>query len=414
MGLLQRTKNAWNAFRGREPTTMQYGSSSYYRPDRRHFGNAAERSIIAAICNRIALDAASIDVKHVQCDSNGNYVYEFTDKGLDQCLNLEANIDQTARDFRHDVYMSMFEEGDVAVVPIDVDIDPTKADAYDIITMRTGKIVAWYPQHVRVKVYNDRTGRHEELTCSKEKIAIIHNPFYAIMNEPNSTLKRLTRKLALLDYIDEQSGSGKLDLVIQLPYAVKSEARKARAEERRKDIETQLAGSKYGIAWIDQTEHITQLNRSITNNLLTQIESLTSMLYSQLNIDETVLKGTADEKTMLNYNNRVIEVVVSALTDEYKRKFLTKNARTRMQSIMFFRDPFRLVPVSDIAEIGDKMSRNEIMTSNELRQKIGLKPSSDPNADVLRNKNLSEAKGTEIPHEETNQFHQDMEAYGSE
>ncbi len=391
MGIQDRLKNAWNAFRGREPTMPRtdIGSSSYRNHGRMRFSRGNERSIISAVYNRIALDAAVMDIKHVVADENDSFLGE-VDSGLNTCLRLEANIDQTARDFRQDIYLSLFDQGDIAIVPVDTDVDPTRTGSYDILTMRRGKIVSWYPRHVRVEVYNDNNGKLETITLPKESVAIIHNPFYAVMNEPNSTLQRLIRKLNLLDFIDEQSGAGKLDMIIQLPYAVKSETRKAKAEERRKDIEAQLANSKYGIAWIDQTEHITQINRSVTNNLLTQIESLTSMLYSQLSIDETVLKGTADEKVMLNYNNRVIEVLVSAVTDELKRKFLTKNARTRGQTIMAFRDPFKLTPIGDLAEIADKVTRNEIMTANEVRQKMGLIPSSDPGADELRNKNISQ------------------------
>ena len=332
---------------------------------------------------------AAIDIKHVRLDDNDRFI-EVIDSGLNKCFNLEANLDQTGRAFIQDIAISMMDEGTVALIPVDTSIDPKNTNSFEIETMRTGKILEWYPEHVKVQVYNDRTGIKEDITVPKSTTAIIENPLYAVMNSPNSTLQRLIRKLNLLDTIDEQSGSGKLDLIMQLPYAVKTETRRAQAEMRRKDIEDQLAGHKFGIAWIDATEHITQLNRSVDNNLMSQVEYLTSMLYSQLGITQSILDGTADEKTMLNYYNRTIEPIVSAITDEIKRKFLSKTARTQKQSIKFFRDPFKLVPVNDIAEIADKFTRNEIMTSNEVRQIIGMKPSEDPKADELRNKNLSE------------------------
>lgn len=389
-----RLKHAWNAFTNKDPTESYRDlgtvNSYYYRPDRPRFTRGNEKSIVTSVYNRIALDAASIDIMHVRLDENKRFVSEI-DSGLNSCLTVEANIDQTGRAFIQDIVMSMMDEGCVAIVPIDTTVDPKVSSSYEINTMRTGKIIEWYPQHVKVRLYNDQTGNKEEIIVPKSTTAIIENPLYAIVNEPNSTMQRLIRKLNLLDVIDEQSGSGKLDLIIQLPYVIKSEARREQAERRRKDIEDQLSGSKYGIAYTDGTEHITQLNRSVENNLLKQIEYLTSMLYSQLGLTQSVLDGSADEKTMLNYNNRTIEPIVSAITDEMKRKFLTKTARSQMQSIEYFSDPFRLVPVDNIAEIADKFTRNEIMTSNEIRQIVGMKPSDDPKADELRNKNLSQS-----------------------
>lgn len=400
-----RLKHAWNAFMNRDPTSdfRDTGPGYSYRPDRPRLTRGNERSIITAIYNRIALDAANVTIQHVQLDDNYRYK-ETRDSGLNRCLTLDANIDQTGRAFIQDAVLSMLDEGCIALVPIDTIGDPYSTGSYDIQSIRTGKIVEWYPKHVKVQVYNERTGQKQEVKFRKDIVGIIENPFYAVMNEPNSTLQRLIRKLNLLDGIDEKNSSGKLDLVIQLPYSTKTESRRKMAEERRKDIEMQLVGSKYGIAYIDSTERMTQLNRPVENNLMSQIEYLTSMLYSQLSITQAVLDGTADEKTMLNYNNRTIEPILAAITDEMKRKFLTVTARTQKQSICFFRDPFRLVPVGEIAEIADKMTRNEIMTSNEIRQVIGMKPSSDPNADELRNKNLSEpanARNDEsIPEEE--------------
>lgn len=387
-----RLKHAWNAFLNRDPTTdfRDIGVSYAYRPDRVRFTRGNERSIVTSIYNRIALDVSAISIQHVRLDENGRFM-SVMDSGLNNCLTLEANIDQTGRAFIQDVVMSMFDEGCVAIVPVDTTDDPEITGAYDINTMRTGKILEWYPRHVKVRVYNDRTGQKEDITLSKEAVAIIENPLFAVINEPNSTMQRLIRKLNLLDVVDEQSSSGKLDLIIQLPYIIKTEARRQQAEKRRKDIEDQLAGSKYGIAYTDGTEHITQLNRSLENNLLKQIEYLTSMLYSQLGITTSILDGTADETTMLNYNNRSIEPIVSAIVDAMKRTFLSKTARSQKQSIMFFRDPFRLVPVASIAEIADKFTRNEIMSSNEFRQIVGMKPSDDPRADELRNKNLNQS-----------------------
>ena len=392
LSLFSRAKKAWNVFLNRDPTKYNYaeiGASYSYRPDRVRFTRGSERTIVNSIYNRIAMDAAAIDIKHVRLDDNDRYI-ETIDSGLNNCLSLEANLDQTGRSFVQDVVMSMLDEGVVAIVPIDTIGDPYMG-AYSIETMRTGKIVQWHPYHVRVSVYNEKTGQKEEITVSKRSVAIIENPLYSVMNEPNSTLQRLIRKLSLLDAVDEQSSAGKLDLIVQLPYIIKTEARRAQAEQRRSDIEKQLAGSKYGIAYTDGTERITQLNRPIENNLMKQIEYLTSMLFSQLGLTQGILDGSADEKTMLNYYNRTIEPIMSAISDEMKRKFLTRTARSQHQSIEFFRDPFKLTPVSDLAEIADKMTRNEIMTSNEVRQVIGMKPSDDPEADELRNKNLNKS-----------------------
>ena len=388
-----RLKNAWNAFFNRDPTTSykMYGGGYSYKPDRPRLSRGNERSIATAVYNRIAMDCASISIQHVQLDENGRYI-ETRKSGLNNCLTLSANVDQTGRAFIQDAILTMLDDGCVALVPVDTTINPDISDSYDILTMRTGKIVEWFPKHVRVSVYNEEKGKREDIIVPKSTIAIVENPLYAVVNEPSSTMQRLIRKLVLLDAIDEQSGSGKLDLIIQLPYVIKTPARKAQAEERRKDIEMQLSGSKYGIAYTDGTEHITQLNRPVENNLMKQIEFLTSMLYSQLGITQTILDGTADEKTMLNYYNRTIEPIVSAIIDEMKRKFLTKTARSQLQSIMMFRDPFKLVPVTEIATIADTFTRNEIMSSNEVRQIIGMKPSSDPKADELRNKNLNKTE----------------------
>ena len=385
-----RIKHAWNAFLNRDPTiTYNYSSGSYYRPDRVRLSRGNERSIVTSIFNRIALDVAAIDIRHCRLDEDDRFL-EYIRSSLDDCLSLEANIDQTSRAFMQDIVMSMFDEGCVALVPVDTKINPKDSNTINILTMRTGKITTWYPAHVRVEVYNDRTGKKEEITLHKSKVAIIENPLYAVMNEPNSTLQRLMRKLVLLDSVDEQASSGKLDLIIQLPYVVKSPARKNQAEERRKDIENQLSGSKYGIAYTDGTEKITQLNRPVENNLMKQIEYLTSMLYSQLGITQAVLDGTADEKTMLNYYTRTVEPIISAIKDEMIRKFLTKTARSQKQTILFFRDPFKLVPINNLADIADKFTRNEILSSNEIRQIVGRKPSSDPKADQLVNSNISQ------------------------
>ncbi len=395
MSFGSRLKHAWNAFTGTDYTTYQDVGPGYSsRPDRIRLTRGNERSIITSVYNRIALDVAALNVQHIRLDENGRFLSVIQD-GLNTCLTVEANIDQTARAFIQDIVVSMLDEGCVAIVPVDTTYNPSVTGSYDIQTMRVGKILDWYPQHVRVRLYNERTGAKENILVPKSTVAIVENPLYAVVNEPNSTMQRLIRKLNLLDVIDEQSGSGKLDLIIQLPYVIKTEARRQQAENRRKDIEAQLSGTKYGIAYADGTERITQLNRSVNNNLMSQIEYLTSMLYSQLGITQSILDGTADEKTMLNYNNRTIEPIISAIVDEMKRKFLTKTARSQSQSISFFRDPFKLVPVNDIAEIADKFTRNEIMTSNEIRQVIGMKPSDDPRADELRNKNLSASSESE-------------------
>ena len=393
MGIGDRLQHAWNAFFYNDNTYVNpqnLGGFSTFRPDRVHFSRGVEKSIVTSVYNRIALDATSIAIKHVRLDDNGRFLEEM-DSGLQNCLNVEANIDQTGRAFLQDVVMSMLDEGCVAIVPVDTTIDPAKSGSYEINTLRTGKILEWYPAHVRVRVYNDQKGIYEEVTLPKSMVGIIENPLYAVINEPNSTMQRLIRKLSLLDVVDEQTSSGKLDLIIQLPYVIKTDARKKQADERRKDIEMQLAGSKYGIAYTDGTEKITQLNRPAENNLMKQVEYLTGMLYSQLGLTQSIMDGSANDKTMLNYYNRTIEPILAAIVDEIKRKFLTKTARTQGQTIMYFRDPFKLVPVSDIAEIADKFTRNEIMTSNEIRQIVGMKPADDPSADELRNKNLNQS-----------------------
>ena len=392
MSLGARLKHAWNVFTANETVGARWdiGPSYFYRPDRPIFSRGNERSIITSVYNRIALDVAAITIQHVRLDDEGRFT-SVMNTSLNDCLSLEANLDQTGRAFIQDIVQSMLDEGCVAIVPVDTDIDPDEG-SYKIETMRTGKILEWYPQHVKVRVYNEQTGKKEDVLVSKRTVAIVENPFYAVMNEPNSTMQRLIRKLNILDAIDEQSGSGKLNLIIQLPYVIKTEARRQQAEKRRKDIEEQLSGSKYGVAYTDGTEHVVQLNRPVDNNLMSQIEYLTSMLYSQLGLTQTIMDGSADDKTMLNYLTRTVEPILSAIVDEMKRKFLTKTARSQKQSILFFRDPFKLVPVSEIAEIADKMTRNEIMTSNEIRQKIGMTPSKDPNADKLRNSNLSAPK----------------------
>ncbi len=398
-----RLRNAVNAFRNNENGVFRYrdvGPSYSYRPDRPRFSRGNERTIVTPIFNRMAIDVAAIDIIHVRLDENNRYMEDMK-SALNDCLSIEANLDQTGRAFMQDVVMSMIDEGVVAIVPIETSRDPEVTDSYDIYSMRTGKILEWYPAHVKVEVYNERTGRRDTLIRPKRTVGIIENPLYAIVNEQNSITQRLIRKLAILDAIDEQSGSGKLDLIIQLPYVVKGQAKRQQAEQRRKDIEEQLTGSKYGVAYTDGTERITQLNRPVENNLMKQIEYLTSMLYSQLGISQSILDGTADEKTMLNYHSRTIEPIVSAIVDEMKRKFLSKTARTQKQSIMFFRDPFKLVTISELATISDTLTRNEIASSNEMRQKMGWKPSKDPRADELRNKNLSApSEGGQVPYEE--------------
>ena len=395
-----RLKHAWNAFLNRDPTTFQpdVGQGYYYRPDRPRLSRGNERSIVTAIYNRIAMDVAALDFRHVRLDQNGRFLEEM-DSELNNCLKLDANIDQTGRALIQDFVMSMFDEGVAAIVPVETSKDPISTGSYDIHSMRVGRIVQWYPAHVKVNLYDERKGVKEDIVMPKSSTAIIENPLFSIMNEPNSTLQRLIRKLNLLDAIDEQSGSGKLDLIIQLPYIIKTDARRRQAEERRKDIEMQLAGSKYGIAYTDGTERITQLNRPVENNLLKQIEYLTSMLFGQLCMDQTILNGTADEKTMLNYTNGILEPIASAFVLECRRKFLTKTARSQNQSVMFFRDPFKLVPMKDMAEIADKFTRNEIMSSNEVRQGMGLKPSDDPKADQLVNSNISQPAETQKPKE---------------
>ena len=391
---LSRLKHAWNAFTNNKDPTPKYqdiGASYYYRPDRQRFTGGNERTIVTSVYNRIALDAAAVEIKHVRLDENGRYL-ETIDSGINRCLNEEANIDQTGRAFIQDVVMSMLDEGCVAIVPVDTTFNPNITNSYDVQSMRVGKILQWYPNHIQVRVYNEKTGNKEDIIVSKNIVGIIENPLYAVINEPNSTMQRLIRKLSLLDAVDEQSGSGKLDLIIQLPYTIKTEARRQQAEARRKEIEVQLTNSKYGIAYTDGTERITQLNRPIENNLMKQIEYLTSMLYSQLGITQSILDGTADEKTMLNYYSRSIEPIISAIVDELKRKFLTRTARSQLQSFLFFRDPFKLVPITEIATIADTFTRNEILSSNEVRQLIGIKPSSDPKADQLRNSNLNQTE----------------------
>lgn len=398
MGILTRLQHGWNAFLNNKDPTYNYGSGTgyYYRPDRPRLTRGNERSIITSVYNRIALDVSAISINHCRLDEHGRFS-SIIDSNMNKCLNLEANVDQTGRAFIQDVVLSMFDEGCVAIVPVDTSSNPNTTGSYDILSLRTGKILQWYPNSVKVQVYNERTGKKEDVILPKKFVGIIENPFYAVINEPNSTLQRLVRKLSLLDVTDEQTASGKLDLIIQLPYVIKTEARRKEAEKRRAEIENQLAGSKYGIAYADGTEKIVQLNRSLENNLMKQIEYLTSMLFSQLGITQELLDGTANEQTMLNYYSHTIEPIVSAITDELKRKFLTKTARAQSQTILFFRDPFKLVPVNNIAEIADKFTRNEVMTSNEVRQVIGMKPSDDPKADQLVNSNINQANGRQDP-----------------
>lgn len=392
MALMDRLKHAWNTFKNKDPTQVNWniGPSYGYRPDRMRYTRGNERSIVTAVYNRIAMDVAAVNLKHIRLDENDRYK-ETIDSGLNNCLSVEANLDQTGRAFIQDLVASMLDEGCVAAVPTDADDEPEDSGNFKVYTLRTGKILEWYPRHVKVEVYNEQKGQRQQIIIPKSTVPLIENPMYSVMNEPNSIYQRLVRKLTLLDVVDEQTSSGKLDLIIQLPYIIKTEARREEAEKRRKDIEKQLSEGKYGIAYTDGTERITQLNRPVENNLMKQIEYLTSMFFSQLGITQSILDGTADEKTMLNYYNRTIEPILSAIADEMKRKFLTPTARSQKQTIAYFRDPFKLVPVNDIAEIADKFTRNEIMTSNEIRQVIGMKPSSDPNADVLRNKNLSDS-----------------------
>lgn len=389
--LASRLKNAWNAFRNKsQPNGYQSYYGTYSRPDRRRMTRGNERSIVTSVINRIALDVAAIDIKHCRVDDNDRFKEE-VDSGLNNCLTLEANLDQTSKALIQDLVISLLDEGCAALVPIDTSDNPAITNSYDIYTMRVGKIVEWHPYSVKVYIYNDRTGKKEEIYLRKDKICIIENPLYAVMNEPNSTLQRLIRKLILLDGIDEQSSSGKLDLIIQLPYVIKSQSRRDQANERRLEIERQLAGSKYGIAYTDGTEKITQLNRPVENNLMKQIEYLTSMLYGQLGITQSILDGTANEETMLNYYSRTIEPIVTAIALEIKRKFLTKTARTQGQSILYFRNPFKLAPVKDLAELADKFTRNEILSSNEVRGVLGYRPSNDPRADQLINSNVNQS-----------------------
>lgn len=412
-----RLRHAWNAFRNRDPTVnYEDGGASYYRrPDRIHLTRGNERSLVTSVYNRIALDVAAIGIKHCKIDENGRYLYDMK-SGLNNCLNLSANQDQTGRAFIQDVVMSMLDEGCVAIVPTDTTLNPKETQSYDILSMRTGKIIQWRPQQVQIRLYNESTGKKEEIWLPKKSVAIVENPLYAVINEPNSTMQRLMRKLSLLDVTDEQTASGKLDLIIQLPYVIKTDARRQQAENRRKDIEMQLAGSKYGIAYTDGTERITQLNRSVENNLMKQVEYLTNLLYSQLGVTQAVLEGTADEQAMLNYYSRTIEPIVSAIVDEMKRKFLSKTARTQLQTITFFRDPFKLVPINNIADIADKFNRNEILTSNELRQIIGMKPSKDPKADELRNSNISQSKDDPMnqPYGTENEYYEEGESQNGE
>lgn len=411
MAFTDRLKHAWNAFRNRDPTGAGFdiGPGYSYRPDRPRFTLGNERSIVASVFNRIAMDAAAVDIQHVRLDENGRYISTIK-SGLNKCLTLEANVDQTGRAFRQDIVASMLDEGCVAVVPVDTSVNPKVPGSFVIHSMRTGKIVEWYPKHVRVRLYNEETGRQEEVTLPKKAVAIVENPLFAVVNEPNSTAQRLMRKLALMDAVDEKNCSGKLDMIIQLPYSTRSDLRKRNAEKRRSEIEEQLARSKYGVAYMDASERVVQLNRPIENNLMKQIEYLTNLFYSQLGVTQSIMDGTADEQTTLNYNNRTIEPIIAAIVDEMKRKFLTKTARSQRQSIMFFRDPFKLVPVGQLAEISDKMTRNEIITSNEVRQIIGMKPSDDPNADILRNKNISASAETpRLPAPEAKENHADEE-----
>lgn len=391
MNIGSRLKHAWNAFLNRDPPGSEYHGGGYsYRPDRMRFSRGSERTIINAINNRISLDASSIKINHVKLDENNRFD-SIIDSGLNYCLTTEANADQTGRGLIQDIVMTFLEEGVAAVIPEKTNFDPRYSNSYEIYSMRVGVPVEWYSDRVRVRVFNELTGQREEITFPKKMVALIENPFYSVMNAPNSTMQQLVRKLALLDVVDEQAGSGKLDMIIQLPYVIKTDARRKQANERREEIEKQLSGSKYGIAYTDGTEHIVQLNRSLENNILKSIEYLTNMVYSQLGVTQEILNGTADEKTMNNYMNRIIKPVVSAIADEFNRKFLTKTARTQGQSIMCFHDPFRLAPVSMIAEMADKFTRNEIMTPNEIRQVIGMKPSKDPKSDQLVNRNIASA-----------------------
>lgn len=402
-------RHSWNLFATDRTEYYDKGSSYSVNPTRPRFTRGAERSIVTSVYSRLALDASAIELKHVQLDKDGRYSEDRV-SALNNCLTVESNLDQTSRAFMQDVVISMLDEGVVAVVPVDTTIDPENNNSYDINSLRTGKITKWYPKKVTVNLYNDRTGERQDVTLPKSMVAIVENPLAAVMNEPNSTMQRLIRKLSLMDIIDEESSSGKLDMIVQLPYTIKTEAKRAQAEERRKQIEEQLQGSRYGIAYIDGTEHITQLNRSLDNNMLKQVEYLTNLLYAQLGLTQSILDGTADEKTMNNYYTRTVEPIVAAIVDEFHRKFLTKTARTQGQAIMYFRDPFKLVPVNEAADMADKFTRNEILSSNEMRQIIGRKPSSDPGADELRNKNISQSAAeleAKLPNKQNNKEEQD-------
>lgn len=406
-----RLQHAWNAFFGRDaPTPVDYGQAYSFRPDRRIHRRSSDRSIATAIYNRIAMDVSSVMIKHVRVDQNDRYVEEIN-SGLNNCLTLDANLDQTGRSLIQDAVFSMFDEGCVAIVPVDTSLDPYRTGSYDIQTMRVGKIIAWYPEHIRVELYNQKAGRREEVTLPKKICAIIENPLYAVINEPNSTMQRLIRKLNLMDAIDEQSSAGKLDMIIQLPYVIKTDQRRAQADKRRKDIEQQLANSKYGIAYIDGTEKVTQLNRSLENNLMSQIEFLSKQLYNQIGLTEDVFNGTANEQAMLNYNNRTVEPILAALCDEMTRKFLTKTARTQGQMIKYFSEPFKLVPVDKIADIADKFTRNEILSPNEIRGIVGFKPVEDAQADELRNRNINQNTDQE---QNPMAMPEDMEGYPEE
>ena len=416
VNLISRLKHSWNAFMNRDPTYDYINTGPGYssRPDRPRFTRGNERTIVTAIYNRIALDVASININHCKIDNNGRFI-ETINSSLNKCLNLEANLDQTGRAFVQDIVMSMLDEGSVAIVPVETDISPSKTESYKILSMRTGKIMEWYPNHVKVRLYDERDGEKKDIKLEKKSVAIIENPLYAVINEHNSTMQRLMRKLALLDSMDERMSTGKLDMIIQLPYVIKSETRRKEAERRRKELEEQMSGSTYGIGYIDGTERIVQLNRSLDNNLVKQVEQLTSQLYSQLGITQAILDSSASEEEMLNYYSRTIEPIISAIVDEMKRKFLTKTARTQNQTIKFFRDPFRLVPLSKLAEIAGTFTQNEIITANEVRQIIGMKPSDDPKADQLVNSNINQTGlGAGIEDQQKQKQEQSQEGTGLE
>ena len=415
VNLISRLKHSWNAFMNRDPTYDYINTGPGYssRPDRPRFTRGNERTIVTAIYNRIALDVASINISHCKVDNNGRFI-ETINSSLNKCLNLEANLDQTGRAFVQDIVMSMLDEGSVAIVPVETDISPSKTESYKILSMRTGKIMEWYPNHVKIRLYDERDGEKKDIKLEKKSVAIIENPLYAVINEHNSTMQRLMRKLALLDSMDERMSTGKLDMIIQLPYVIKSETRRKEAERRRKELEEQMSGSTYGIGYIDGTERIVQLNRSLDNNLVKQVEQLTSQLYSQLGITQAILDSSASEEEMLNYYSRTIEPIISAIVDEMKRKFLTKTARTQNQTIKFFRDPFRLVPLSKLAEIAGTFTQNEIITANEVRQIIGMKPSDDPKADQLVNSNINQTGlGAGIEDQQKQEQEQEQSQEGS-